>query len=338
MAQKNLPVIDLHCDLLSYLIEKPGRTAFDPPSRASIPHLQQGNVATQVLAIYAPPGGYEATRKQVQQFIALQKEHPLQVDLYSHDKILTSSKVQILAAFESSAGFCRDTETVDVALKELEEMRKKLGPIAYISLTWDGENRYGGGVGAKVGLKEDGKRLLEWMNNKHIPIDVSHASDYLIDDILNTIDKKDYTLPVIASHSNFRAISPWPRNLPDEFAQEIIRRNGLIGLNFFCHFSGGKQAADLLKHIEHAMMLGAQNTLCLGADFFGDADFPHIKTKYNSDKCFYEELGNSSCYPYFFDMVRAGMKAQEDLIEKIAHKNAASIYQSVFSKQAAFAS
>lgn len=336
MAQKNLPVIDLHCDLLSYLIEKPGRSAFDPPSRASIPHLQQGSVAVQVLAIYTPAGGYEATRKQLKHFIALQKDYPLHVEIYSHDKPLSLPKVQILAAFENSAGLCRDTETVDVALSELEEMRKKLGPIAYISLTWDGENRYGGGVGAKVGLKEDGKRLLEWMDGKHIPIDVSHASDYLIDGILNTIDRKGYTLPVIASHSNFRTLSSWPRNLPDEFASEIIRRKGLIGLNFFCHFSGGTQAVDLLKHIEHAMGLGAQNTLSLGADFFGDEDFSHIKTKYNSDKCFYEELGNSSCYPYFFTMVRAGMKLHEDLIENIAHKNAESFYKGVLSKQATF--
>ena len=197
-------------------------------------------------------------------------------------------------------------------------------------MTWDGENRYGGGVGAKIGLKEDGKRLLEWMDSKQIAIDLSHASDYLIDDIFNTIDKKGYKIPVLASHSNMRSVTAMARNLPDELAVEIIRRKGLMGMNFFCHFSGGKNAKDLLKHIEHAFMLGGQNALCMGADFFCDADAPSIKAKYNSTMFFYEELANSSCYPHFFAMAREGLNLKEKELQAISYKNAETFLSALF--------
>ncbi len=339
MHQKIFPVVDLHCDLLSYLIEGPGRSPLDPASRASLPAMKQGNVAVQVLALFVPNNSHAPSicRNQVTKFLEIQKNHPEYIEPYDPTKHLYSSKdgkTQCIAAFENSSGFCSETDPIDVGLKELAAMKKKLGPIAYISMTWDGENRFGGGVGSKTGLKQDGLRLLEWMDQKQIPIDVSHASDFLIDDIFNTIDKKGYTLPVIASHSNMRYITDMPRNLPDELASEIIHRKGLIGLNFFCHFSGGKTPTDLLTHIEHAFALGAQSALCLGADFFGDIDFPYIKEKYKSDKCFYEELGNSSCYPRFFDMIRQGLQIPEVAIEKIAYSNADSFFKELLTKQA----
>jgi len=41
---------------------------------------------------------------------------------------------------------------------------------------------------------------------KQIPIDLSHTSDLLAEGILNHIDSQKLEIPVIASHSNFRAI------------------------------------------------------------------------------------------------------------------------------------
>lgn len=336
MTEAHTPVIDFHCDLLSYLTHAPGRSALDPISRASLPQMKQGKVALQVLAIYVPNNAHAPTscRQQIARFLELEKLYPQYIETFNPQNLLEGAinqRMQVIAAFENSSGFCSESDPIDIGLKELDKMRKQLGHIAYISMTWDGENRYGGGAGSKIGLKEDGKRLLEWMEGKQIAIDVSHASDYLIDDIFNTLDKKGYHIPLLASHSNMRAITAMPRNLPDELVLEIIRRKGLIGMNFFCHFSGGKNAIDLLKHIEHAFMLGGQNALCMGADFFGDSDFPIIKEKYNSDKCFYEELGNSSCYPLFFTMARQGLQIKEKEIEGLAYKNAQTFLSSLFS-------
>ena len=132
-----------------------------------------------------------------------------------------------------------------------------------MSLTWNGENRFGGGDGAHIGLKEDGKRLLDWMDEKRIPVDLSHASDLLAHEIIEYIDKKNLSLPVLASHSNFRKIHGTSRNLPDSIAQEIIRKKGVIGINLFMPFVGMDFPKNLVNHIEYGLKLGGDNALCL---------------------------------------------------------------------------
>ena len=48
-----LPVFDLHCDLLAYLLEVPRADAAGTDDMgATIPYLQQGGVKLQVMAIY----------------------------------------------------------------------------------------------------------------------------------------------------------------------------------------------------------------------------------------------------------------------------------------------
>lgn len=321
------PIIDMHCDLLSYLNDGRGRSPCDPEARASLPFMQQGGVILQVLAIYVSNTSDAPLkcRKQIQSFLRLEQEYkkyiqPKEIPLLNEDR--DPSLIHIMPAFENAAGFCSETDPIGSALNELDKFRNQLGSIGYISLTWDGENRYGGGVGSSIGLKEDGKQLLEWMNERQIPVDISHASDYLAYDIFNLIHKNNMSLPVLASHSNMRAISPMARNLPDEVIKELIERNGLIGINFFRHFSGGKDPRALSYHIHHALSLGAEDVLCCGADFFEDADPIYIKQKYNSAECFYQELGNSSCYPHFFDILKEELSLEEKILEKISYKNA----------------
>ena len=49
------PVIDLHCDLLSYLEATEGSTHMDTEGiGCALPHLQAGGVKLQVCALYCP--------------------------------------------------------------------------------------------------------------------------------------------------------------------------------------------------------------------------------------------------------------------------------------------
>jgi microsomal dipeptidase-like Zn-dependent dipeptidase len=332
MTKAPIPVIDLHCDLLSYLSHAPERSPFDPISRCSLLQMIQGQVALQVLAIFSPEShqAIAKCKKEIDLFQNIMISYPSHVaslQLNQLESSFQNKKVQILPAFENSAGFGLPTDPISSILQELTKIKKCLGPIAYISLTWDEANRFGGGCRSNLGLKDDGKDLLAWMNEAHIPVDVSHASDFLIADICNEIDKKSYSLPLIASHSNFRSILAKPRNLPDEFAKEIIKRDGVIGINFFKHFSHGDSPTALLEHMHHALSLHGENNLCFGADFFADIDFPYLKHKYQSESFFYEELCDSSCYPYIVEQLRDHISMSYDLIEKILFKNAQSFFQ-----------
>lgn len=225
-------------------------------------------------------------------------------------------------SIENASVFSEENEPLQTGLDRITRWNQEAGPILYISLTWNDENRFGGGNNSKIGLKPDGKTLLHWMHGKGIAIDLSHTSDLLAHDILNTIDAKNYSIPAIASHSNFRKVADQPRNLTDEIAKEIIHRKGLIGLNFIRRFLGNRGPDDFLLQVEHAHKLNGLSCLCFGADFFNDTDIPELA---HLHPFFYPHFDNASCYPALLNLLRPHLT--ESQLENIAHKNIFRVYK-----------
>lgn len=301
------------------------RTPFDALSRASFNQMREGKVLLQALAIFTVtgPDSVDSARQQIELYLELLNRYKEQYALFTGPECfsLGSEKVHVIPAFENASGFCSENEPLEKGLARLQHLYEKLKRILYISLTWDGENRFGGGNATTVGLKEDGKQLLRWMDGKRIAIDFSHTSDALARDILNFTQQQNLKIPVLASHSNFRAVTNVARNLPDEIAQEIIGRGGIIGLNLFSPFIGPEDPKNLAKHAEHAMSLNGENALSFGADFFCDADFPNILTKYKRENVFFDEFGNSSKYPHILEMFKQDLKLSPSQLEDLAHQN-----------------
>ncbi len=138
---------------------------------------------------------------------------------------------------------------------------------------WQGENGIGGAYDTKKGLTPRGKELLALALEMGYFLDLSHASPASCEDILSLSQDR-----VLATHSCFYSVCPHPRNLPDHHAKELARRESLVGLSFVpSHLGGGYDA--LLSHIDHALGLGIQSSLCLGTDYDGTdtlpADFPN---------------------------------------------------------------
>lgn len=308
-----LPIVDLHCDLLSFLAEDPSHTIYDKKSNASYPDMQKGGVGLQVLAIFTQtsPESFTEGKKQIQKLEELLEKGSF--TLFSHP--LSTTTPQVIPAFENGSGFCSESMHLEEGFAYLESVIDRFSKIFYISLTWDGENRFGGGNSTKIGLKSDGKELLHWMDGKKIALDFSHTSDFLADDLLNYIEKKSLKIPILASHSNLRSVNAKERNLPDFVVKEIVRKQGLIGLNFFAPFLG-KDPSALEQHIQGFLDLGAEDALCFGADFFPTLLSSYVQTKYQTDICFFPELANSSCYPYALSFV------PRPLIHKISSQNA----------------
>lgn len=293
-----MDVADLHCDLLWYLANDEKRTPLDPESQASLLFLREGGVACQVFPIYTQTREC-SIQEGMTQWGAYQK--------------LSFSPIKQHLAVENSSSFCSEDEPLEEGLERLESWHKE-HPIVYISLTWNEENRFGGGAATKVGLKDDGKKLLEWMSGKKIAVDLSHASDRLAEEILSEIQSLKIT--PIASHSNFRAICPHMRNLPDPLAKAICVRGGIIGLNLVRHFIGPRTIQDLVLHIQHAYKLGLENHLCLGADFFPEIDVEIEKAHLRP--YFFEGFSTSSCYPKLQEMLR--LTFSEQFIENLMYK------------------
>ena len=75
------------------------------------------------------------------------------------------------------------------------------------------------------GLSDFGRQVIGEMNRLGIMIDVSHMSDEAFYDVLEAS-----RTPVIASHSNARAVCDNPRNLSDDMLLKLSENGGVIQL------------------------------------------------------------------------------------------------------------
>lgn len=318
-------IADLHCDLLGYLAINQSHSPFDGHSRCSIPQMQKGNVYFQTLAIYSKTEK-DSVASGMRQIAFFEQLPQLTGGMMSpHSK--KEGAIRVVPAVENLSTIIGEDEPFEKGLQRFAEAEKKIGPFLYVSLTWNDENRFGGGNATDIGLKEDGKVFLDFLaERKWTAIDFSHTSDRLAADILNYIGQRKLSLTPIASHSNYRSVHKHPRNLPDEFAREIFQRGGVIGLNFVRGFTGS-QPADFIRHVEHALNLGGEDHLCLGADFFPDDDIPpeldYLKP------FFFPSLEDSSCYPEVFQLLAA--RFPQMILQKIAHENALHFIEKIHS-------
>ncbi|MBP6414047.1 MAG: membrane dipeptidase [Bacteroidia bacterium] len=317
------PVIDFHCDMLSYMLEAPNPQPNQLTSiGCSIPALLQGNVVLQIMAIYSTvePGSSVKGIKQSVLFNELISSHSTKLQKFDNtffeSRLGERNTVTCLAAIENAASFAEENEPLSVSFKRLEKIITTTGKLAYIGLTHHGENRFGGGNSTSVGLKKDGEALLEYLSEKKIGLDFSHTSDALAYDILTYISKNKLQVPILASHSNFRSVYKHPRNLPDEIAHEIILQKGLIGMNFLRAFVNDKNPDALLDHIEYGMKLGAEDALCFGADFF------YIESHPDQSRVpfFYPQHQNAATYPTILNSLTNKYSIEQ--LKKLSQQNA----------------
>ena len=117
----------------------------------------------------------------------------------------------------------------------------------------------------KDGLTEFGFLFLEEMERLGMIVDVSHLSDAGFWDVVRLSRR-----PVVASHSNSRAICPHRRNLTDDMFRAIRDSGGVAGLNYYQHFVGDDPTMEgLVRHVEHFLELDGERSLCLGGDMDG---------------------------------------------------------------------
>lgn len=157
---------------------------------------------------------------------------------------------------------------------------KERGVIA-IGLAWARSSRYADGNmtphSESLGLRDAGRAMVKAMDALRMVHDVSHLSDRAMDELLSLTDR-----PVIASHSNCRALLNDPmnqRHLRDESIREIARRGGVIGLNLCRNFIAPQpyskddprpSIGQTVAHIEHICAIaGHRGAVGLGSDLDG---------------------------------------------------------------------
>jgi microsomal dipeptidase-like Zn-dependent dipeptidase len=274
---EKIPVIDLHCDLTSYLAEVPGaHHANTHDIGCATPLLAEGHVKVQVLAVYTStaPGSTAFSGRQVAIYEQLLRDpafRPVHTPRQAQEA-LGGEAIGIVLAIENASGLCEEGEPLRQAFRRFDDYAARAGRIAYIGFTHHLENRFGGGNKTTVGLKPDGMAMLDFLHGRGVAIDLSHTSDALALGVLDYLERQRLDVPIMASHSNFREIWDHVRNLPSEVTQEIVRRGGLIGMNFLREYVDRNRPEALEDHILHGLEAGP-DSMAFGADYFYVKDF-----------------------------------------------------------------
>ncbi len=130
------------------------------------------------------------------------------------------------------------------------------------------------------GLTKHGIEYVKKMEELNIIVDVSHGSNKLVTDLLAICTK-----PFVASHTNSYSISPVGRNLNDDLILKLIEKQCVMGMNFCTEFINDKAKEstieDLIKHVDHILDLGGENSIGFGSDFDGIESHLEIKDSSN---------------------------------------------------------
>jgi len=161
-------------------------------------------------------------------------------------------------------------EILDCSIESLE--RAYGMGVRAVNLTWNYENALSGSnvQGADRGLTEPGREFVRRCQELGVIVDLSHTSDPGFWDVMEMAAR-----PVMASHSNARALWNHTRNLTDDMFRAIIKNGGVAGINLYTDFLDADPDVDtVVRHIEHFLDLGGAKHICMGGDLDGCDTLP----------------------------------------------------------------
>lgn len=128
------------------------------------------------------------------------------------------------------------------------------------------DNEFGGSAQGlhKGGLTEKGRELIRRMEQRQMIVDLAHASDRTISDVVRMS-----TRPVIVSHTGVKGTCDNPRNLGDEQLKSIAATGGVIGIGYWETATCGDDAQAIARAIRYTADLIGIEHVALGSDFDG---------------------------------------------------------------------
>lgn len=119
-------------------------------------------------------------------------------------------------------------------------------------------------TGTAGGLSSFGVDVVERLDELGVVVDVSHLNEAGFWDVLEYADG-----PVVASHSNARALRDHPRNLTDEQMAALADTGGVVGVNALeAYLAEDATVEDVLDHVEHVVDLVGVDHVGFGFDFY----------------------------------------------------------------------
>lgn len=273
----NFPVFDFHCDTASRLL---GDSMNDVGSlRKNSCHIDLERASglggyAQCFACFTTPYMEEWHHVSPvvvfeRELVTIQREIDANSDLiaiaYTPDEIQenrANGKMSAILTLEGTAGINYQPDI----LEDLYAIGFRVA-----SLGWNEKNPLTGSHKTGGGLTDQGREFVREAQRLGILVDVSHISDEGFWDIM-----KITNAPVIATHSNSRAVWDDSRNLTDDMFRAICETGGVAGYNLCAEFTGEDPTIDTIcDHIFHFMELDPTGKhIALGGDLDGITNMP----------------------------------------------------------------
>lgn len=238
---QEVPLIDGHNDLpwelrvrFSLNWDSLDISRLQPSVHTDIPRLREGLVGAQFWSTYAPAefAGRGAARvgmeegDLVHQMIARYPEtFALARTADDIESIHRSGKIASLLGLEGG-------HMIENSLGLLRAFHRD--GVAYMTLTHNGTTDWADAatdLPRHGGLSPFGEEVVREMNRLGMLVDLSHAHDSTVWDVLRVTEA-----PVLFSHTSSRHFTPHPRNIPDDQARAVAENGGVILVNYVVPF------------------------------------------------------------------------------------------------------
>ena len=276
----SVPYFDAHCDTGTAALRS-GEGLRSNRAHLDLTRLAAYSPAAQVFAVFSRPEGHDWQAGYEQDSAApalaahgaacldaLLRELERNADIAS---LCRSAQEARQAAAQGRIAVFLAIEGAELLGSSVEGLRAAHAKgVRLVNLTWNYRNPLCGTNQTGGGLTAAGRDFVRAAQALGVAVDVSHASDAGFWDCMELAVR-----PLLAGHSNARALCAHPRNLTDEMFSALVRSGGAAGLNLCPAFLGEKPDLDTcFAHVEHFLALGGEKTVCLGTDFDGVDDLP----------------------------------------------------------------
>jgi membrane dipeptidase len=272
------PLVDGHNDL-PWAIREYGAAPHDvvaydlrrrTPGHTDIERLRQGMVGAQFWSVYIPFRAVEegAAKTQLEQIDIAHhviRRYPdiFELALTADDAVRIFRQGRIGSMLGMEGGHA--IENSMGALRAFYDLG-----VRYMTLTHSANIDWADSCCAipeHNGLTAFGREVVREMNRLGMMVDISHVAPKTMHDALDVT-----VAPVIFSHSNARAVTDHPRNVPDDVLRRMPQNGGVVMVTFVPAFLTTEREArmsDVIRHIEHIRDVAGIDHVGIGADFDG---------------------------------------------------------------------
>lgn len=268
MTQHDQLVFDAHSDLPFRVVREreAGRRAVIETD--FLPGMKDGGITMRLAAVYIDDAYLPemALHRALVVISELHKdvEESDGVDIATGTSGLREARenVTLLLGMEGAEPLMDDPRLLDAFYRS---------GIRLLTLTHSRRNAVGEGAplssthaGTPGGLSKAGIEVLHRAESLGVIVDVSHLNAPGFEDAVTVTDA-----PLVASHSNSRALCDHPRNLTDEQIRMIAGTGGVVCITAVGSFLASESSTlgDFCDHIEHAVNLVGVDHVGLGFDF-----------------------------------------------------------------------